>query len=74
MAAVIMAAKMADNLASKRFGVGAGIRENPMPKAPRPAMTPAIGVKRPATNVAPASSPSREPNQIAGVDRPLPAR
>ena len=56
-AAVIMAVRTRDNFASNRLGVGACHKENPMPSAPTPATTPAIGVSRPSSNAAPDASP-----------------
>jgi hypothetical protein len=67
IAAVMIPAKIADSLASNRFGIGAGKTENPIPKAPKPTTRPATGVKSPMSNAPPAVSPSRAPSHMPGV-------
>ncbi len=68
MAAAMIAAKMADSLASNRFGVGSGKTENPTPSAPKPTITPAAGVPKPASSAPPAANPRRPASQVPGVD------
>ncbi len=74
IAAAMIATRTAVNFWSNKFGVGAVKIENPTPMAPRLPTMPAMGVRAPISNAAPAKSPTKPPSHVPGVDVALPAR
>ena len=67
IATVMIPAKISDSLASSKLDAGGGRTESAQPNAPSATMTPATGVRNPASNDPPAASPSR-PNHIPNVE------
>ncbi len=67
----MMTANITDSLASNRFGLQAGRNDHPMPTAPKPAIAPATGVRKPITSPAPEARPATPITHTAGVEIPL---
>jgi hypothetical protein len=65
IAAAIITAKIADGLASNRFGVETGIRASAIPIVPSPTRALTIGVRNPISSDIPAAIASAASGQLA---------